>query len=77
MKIIAGAIIIFLLLSSCARKNAVIVSGRVENGDTIVSVWVDDTIYSFPLDENGFLQVRYRCKKAFMPLSYRILSICI
>lgn len=54
MKIIAGAIIIFLLLSSCARKNAVIVSGRVENGDTIVSVWVDDTIYSFPLDENGF-----------------------
>ena len=42
------------LLFSCSRDNTVQVSGRVENGDSIVSIWVEDSIYTFPLDENDF-----------------------
>ena len=26
----------------------------MENGDSIVSIWVEDSIYTFPLDENSF-----------------------
>lgn len=51
-------LITFLLLAgaffSCSRDNTVQVSGRVENGDSIVSIWVDDSIYTFSLDENDF-----------------------
>lgn len=42
------------LLFSCTRDHTVQISGRMENGDSIVSIWVDDSIYSFPLDENDF-----------------------
>lgn len=51
-------LVIFVLLSallfSCSRDNTVQISGRMENGDSIVSFWVDDSIYTFPLDENNF-----------------------
>lgn len=50
--------IVFILLSvllfSCSRDNTVYISGRMENGDSIVSIWLDDSIYTFPLDENDF-----------------------
>lgn len=54
MKNIIGIVFLFLFLLSCSRKNSVLVSGRVENGDSIASIWVGDSIYEFPLDENGF-----------------------
>lgn len=73
MKYIAGAIIIFLLLSSCTRRNSVLISGRVENGDSTVSVWADDSIYTFQLDENGFFYGKIPLKKSvyasFLPNS--------
>lgn len=39
---------------SCSRDRTVQISGRMENGDSIVSLWVEDSIYHFPLDENCF-----------------------
>lgn len=29
------------------------ISGRVENGDSVVSFWVNDSVYAFPLDETN------------------------
>lgn len=52
-----GIIIVLLAAMpffSCSRENAVQLSGRIENGDSIVSLWVNDSIYTFPLDENHF-----------------------
>ena len=40
--------------AACTRVNTVQLSGRIENGDSIVSIWVEDSIYTFPLDENNF-----------------------
>lgn len=51
-------LITFILLTgslfSCSPDHIVQISGRVENGDSIVSIWVEDSIYNFPLDENEF-----------------------
>lgn len=52
MKELFTIILLTGLLFSCKRDNTVQISGRVENGDSVVSIWVDDSIYTFPLDEN-------------------------
>ena len=39
---------------SCTRNDYVQISGRMEHGDSIVSIWVEDSIYNFPLDENEY-----------------------
>ncbi len=54
MKELVVFILLLGLFFSCSRDNTVQISGRVENGDSIVSIWVDDSIYAFPLDENNF-----------------------
>lgn len=53
---------IIVLFFSCSRENTVQVSGRVENGDTIVSFWVEDSIYTFRLDENDSFSGKIRMK---------------
>lgn len=47
-----------VLFFSCSRDAAVRISGRMENGDSVVSIWLDDSIYTFPLDENDFFAGR-------------------
>lgn len=42
------------MLTACHRSNVVLVSGRIENGDSVVAIWVKDSVYTFPLDENNF-----------------------
>lgn len=37
---------------ACSKTDTVHISGRIENGDSIVSIWVEDSIYKFQLDEN-------------------------
>ena len=54
MKGLLVFILVTGLLFSCARDNTVQISGRMENGDSIVSIWVDDSIYTFPVDKNNF-----------------------
>lgn len=54
MKELVTFVLLIGLFFSCSRDNTVQISGRVENGDSIVSIWVDDSIYTFPLDENNF-----------------------
>lgn len=54
-----GAVV---LLFSCMQDHTVQISGRVENGDSIVSIWVEDSIYAFPLDENGSFSGEIRMK---------------
>lgn len=54
MKELITFILLTGLLFSCSRDHTVQISGRVENGDSIVSIWVEDSIYTFPLDENDF-----------------------
>lgn len=64
MKYLFGIVIILLLSFSCGRKDFVYVNGRIENGDSIVTVWVEDSIYTFPLDENGFFAGKISLKKS-------------
>lgn len=54
MKKIIAFILLAMVLFSCSRDNTVQISGRMENGDSIVSIWVEDSIYTFSLDENNF-----------------------
>lgn len=54
MRYLFGSVLLLISLFSCSRPDSVQVSGRVENGDSIVSIWVEDSIYTFLLDENDF-----------------------
>lgn len=53
-----------LTLFACNRQDFVLVSGRIENGDSIVAIWVKDSVYTFPLDENHFFSGKIDLKKA-------------
>lgn len=60
------SVIVLLILSffGCSSNNSVQISGRIENGDSIVSIWVGDSIYSFPLDENDFFSGKISMKQS-------------
>lgn len=51
-----------MLLFSCVQDHTVQVSGRIENGDSIVSIWVEDSIYTFTLDENDYFSGKIQMK---------------
>ncbi len=53
-----------LLLISCGKRDYVGISGRLENGDSIVSIWVKDSVYTFPLDKDNFFAGRIDLKKS-------------
>lgn len=63
MKKLGIIILLILSLFGCSSNDSVQISGRIENGDSIVSIWVGDTIYSFPLDENDFFSGKIPMKK--------------
>ena len=54
MKEIIVLILVLVSLFSCSKSDVVQVSGRIENGDSIVSILVDDSIYTLSLDQQGF-----------------------
>ncbi len=56
-------ILILLSLFSCSRSDVVQISGRIENGDSIVSILVDDTIYTFPVDQQNFFSGKIALKQ--------------
>ena len=64
MKYLFGTIIILLLSFSCVRKDFVYINGRIENGDSVATVWVDDSVYTFLLDENGFFSGKINLVKS-------------
>ncbi|MGL5681855.1 MAG: TlpA family protein disulfide reductase [Marinifilaceae bacterium] len=47
---------------SCSQTNTVTISGRIENGDSIINIWVEDSVYKFELDEdfhfNGVISLK-------------------
>lgn len=73
MKSIVGVLFTLLLSSSCVRKDSVMISGRLENGDSIVSIGTGDSVYTFLLDENGFFSGNLPLKESiyasFLPNS--------
>lgn len=76
MKNLVGIIGLLLLLFSCSRKDSVVITGRVENGDSIATVWVGDSVFSFRLDENGFFSGKVRLiNKTFASFSPGALDI--
>lgn len=76
MRIIVGAFLLCLFWSSCSRSDYMQISGRVENGDTIVSFWVEDSVYSFPLDENDFfsgkIPLKHSAYATLLPYSLNV-----
>lgn len=64
MKELILVLILGVSLFSCSRNNIVQISGRVENGDSIVSIWVEDSIFNFPLDENDFFSGKIPLKQS-------------
>lgn len=63
MKEFTTFILLTLALFSCSRDNTVQISGWIENGDSIVSIWVEDSIYTFPLDKQDFFSGKIPLKK--------------
>lgn len=57
-----GLFLLFALLA-CNRQDFVLLSGRIENGDSIVAIWVKDSVYVFPLDENRFFSGKIGLKE--------------
>lgn len=69
-------ILLNILLHSCSDADFVQISGRVENGDSIVSILVEDSIYSFPSDENDFFVGKIPMKKSgYATLLYNSLNL--
>ena len=58
MKEIIVLILVLVSLFSCSKSDVVQVSGRIENGDSIVSILVDDSIILCPWISKVFFQVR-------------------
>ena len=56
-------IVCLYTLIACNRQDFVLVSGRIENGDSVVAIWVKDSVYTFPLDENYFFSGKIDLKK--------------
>ena len=52
MKRLLASFLLAGIFFFCAREVYVQSSGRMGHGDFIVSKWVGDSIYNFPLDEN-------------------------
>lgn len=63
MKSLVYIFIFTFLWGACARPDKVHLSGRIENEDSIVSIWVEDSIYTFSLDENNFFSGDILLKK--------------
>lgn len=64
MKELSIIVLLILSLFGCSSNDSVQISGRMENGDSIVSIWVGDSIYSFPLDENNFFSGKIPMKQS-------------
>lgn len=64
MREISIIVLLILSLFGCSSNNFVQISGRIENGDSIVSIWVGDSIYSFSLDENDFFTGKIPMKQS-------------
>lgn len=64
MKELSIIVLLILSLFGCSADHSVQISGRIENGDSIVNIWVGDSIYSFPLDENDFFTGKIPMKKS-------------
>ncbi len=64
MKELSIIVLLILSLFGCSSNDSVQISGRIENGDSIVSIWVGDSIYSFPLDENDFFSGKIPMKQS-------------
>lgn len=64
MKELSIIVLLILSLFGCSSNDSVQISGRIENGDSIVSIWVGDSIYSFSLDENDFFSGKIPMKQS-------------
>ena len=64
------------LFFSCSRDKTVQISGRIENGDSIASIWVNDSIYTFSLDDNDFFSGEVVLEQAgFVTLLHNSLNL--
>lgn len=74
MKNIVICFLLSLILFSCKRKDFVFISGRIENGDSVVVFWMKDSIYSFPVQADCFFSGKIYLKgstyASFMPGSW-------
>lgn len=75
MKCFIGVIIV-ILLSACMRHQSVQVSGRIETGDSVVYFHVNDSLYSFRLDERHYFSGKIALEKGayarFIPYSIQV-----
>ena len=72
MKEIIVLIFVLVSLFSCSKSDVVQVSGRIENGDSIVSILVDDSIYTLSLDQQGFFSGKIDMVKEKIVLNKKI-----
>ena len=69
-------IIIIILFVACTRNKSVLVSGRVETGDTVVYFQVNDSLHKFRLDEKHYFSGKIELEKGtyarFIPYSIQV-----
>lgn len=76
MRKTAIVVVFYLLFFSCTPDRTVQISGRMENGDSIVSIWVEDSIYNLPVDENRFFSGKVRVNRSgYATLLYNSLNL--
>jgi thiol-disulfide isomerase/thioredoxin len=54
IKTFLSCAVAILLFFSCSSSGVARISGCVENADSVVSLWVEDSVYTFPLDKDNF-----------------------
>lgn len=71
-----AVVLLFWVICSCTRENAVQVSGRMDDGDTVVSFLLADSVYTFPLDENNFfsgkISIKHNVYATLLPYSLNV-----
>lgn len=64
MRFITVLFIVSLFVSvSCSERNSVYIRGRIESADSVVQIWMSDSVYTFALDENRFFSGRIHLEK--------------
>lgn len=79
MKSVIGVVLLLLSLFSlfsCTHGDVVQISGRITNGDSVVSIWAKDSIYTFPLDDDDFFSGEIPVKSgSYATLLYNSLNL--
>ncbi|MDL2231350.1 TlpA family protein disulfide reductase [Porphyromonadaceae bacterium OttesenSCG-928-L07] len=76
MKYFLLVLFLWPLFISCDRDNYVRISGQIVNADSVISVYTQDSIYNFSLDDDNFFSGKiYLNKASYVSLYPKVMDI--